>query len=83
MKTGHRLELMLVLMVAIPSLLLGSQDVCGTSVISLDGAWLLATDQKDVGKTLGWQQSPRAEAKPTQVPGVIQEIFPGYHGLAW
>jgi hypothetical protein len=25
----------------------------------------------------------RAEVKPTKVPSVIQNIFPGYHGVAW
>ena len=27
--------------------------------------------------------APREEAKPTKVPWIIQDAFPGYHGVAW
>lgn len=55
-----------------------------TTVISLSGdAWLLATDPQNVGRQEGWYESPRPEAKETKVPWIIQDAFPGYHGLAW
>ena len=55
-----------------------------TDVISLDGDdWLLATDAKNVGLEQHWYRGPKPEAKPTRVPWIIQEAFPGYHGLAW
>jgi len=52
-------------------------------VISLDGEWLLATDPGNVGQAEKWWSSPRADAKPTKVPWIIQDAFPGYHGVAW
>jgi hypothetical protein len=52
-------------------------------VISLDGQWLLATDAKNVGQAEKWWTAPRPDAKPTKVPWIIQDAFPGYHGVAW
>ena len=51
--------------------------------MSLDGPWLLATDPQNVGRENQWFAAPLPEAKPTQVPWIIQEAFPGYHGVAW
>ena len=54
------------------------------SVISLDGpAWSLAIDPKNVGRNEKWWEKPTAEAKPTKTPWIIQDAFPGYHGVAW
>ena len=54
------------------------------SVISLDGpSWLLATDPKNAGRDQQWWEKPAADGRTTKVPGIIQEIFPGYHGVAW
>ncbi len=53
------------------------------SVISLDGQWLLATDPKNAGRDGKWWTAPRPDAKPTKVPWIIQDAFPGYHGVAW
>ncbi|NQT38044.1 MAG: glycoside hydrolase family 2 [Planctomycetes bacterium] len=53
-------------------------------VVSLDGNdWLLATDAKNVGRLQQWFHTPRPEAKRTKVPWIIQDAFPGYHGVAW
>ena len=54
-----------------------------SSVLSLDGPWLLATDPRNIGRQEAWHQAARPEAKPTKVPWIIQEVFPGYHGVAW
>lgn len=55
-----------------------------TNVISLDrNPWLSAPDPLDVGWRDRWWQAPRREAISIRVPGVIQENFPGYHGVAW
>ncbi len=54
-----------------------------TSVLCLDGNWLLATDPSNQGVERAWFQQPVAEAKETAVPWIIQDAFPGYHGLAW
>lgn len=53
-------------------------------VVSLDSDnWQLATDPDNVGREQQWYQAPRAEAKQTRVPWIIQEAFPAYHGVAW
>ncbi|MCP4641087.1 MAG: glycoside hydrolase family 2 [bacterium] len=53
-------------------------------VVSLDGdRWLIATDPDNVGRGRNWQTAPVAEAKPTKAPWIIQDAFPGYHGVAW
>ncbi len=54
-----------------------------SSRLSLDGEWQLATDPQDVGRTEQWFTAPRPEAVITKVPWIIQDAFPGYHGLAW
>lgn len=53
-------------------------------VVSLDGEdWLLAVDPQNVGREQHWFKSPRPDAKRTKVPWIIQDAFPGYHGVAW
>lgn len=55
-----------------------------SSVVSLDGdGWLLATDPANEGREQDWARKPRSEAAPTRVPWIIQDAFPGYHGVAW
>jgi hypothetical protein len=54
-----------------------------TSVMPLDGCWLLATDPANQGIEQAWFKQPVAEAKETKVPWIIQDAFPGYHGVAW
>jgi hypothetical protein len=54
------------------------------SVISLDSKdWLLATDAKNVGRDQKWFDGPAHGAKAARVPGILQEVFPTYHGVAW
>jgi len=52
-------------------------------VISLDGTWRTATDQSNVGREQKWFLALRQDAKSTPVPSIIQEAFPGYHGVVW
>ena len=53
-------------------------------VVPLDGdQWLIATDPGNIGRDQNWQAAPVAEAKQTKVPWIIQDDFPGYHGVAW
>ncbi len=49
----------------------------------LDGEWLLATDPQNQGRDQGWFHAPRTGARATKVPWIIQDAFPGYHGVAW
>ncbi len=55
-----------------------------SSVLSLDrGRWMLAVDPENCGREKQWWAKPVEAARPARVPGVIQEVFPGYHGVAW
>ena len=55
-----------------------------SSVVLLDGdEWLLTIDPNNVGQEEQWYKKPREEAKQTKVPWIIQDSFPGYHGVAW
>jgi hypothetical protein len=49
----------------------------------LDGRWELARDPGNIGLAERWFERRHAEAQPALVPGIIQPIFPDYHGVAW
>jgi hypothetical protein len=49
----------------------------------LDGPWRLAIDPGNCGRAERWFERPHAEARPAPVPGIIQQVFPDYHGVAW
>src|SRR5437868_13328543 len=49
-----------------------------SSVVRLDGEWLLAPDPENIGRAQGWWSRPQAGARPTPVPWIIQEVFPDY-----
>ena len=53
------------------------------TVQSLNDQWLLAIDPSNIGKKESWFNSTHADAKPAQVPGIIQQVFPTYNGLVW
>jgi hypothetical protein len=50
---------------------------------SLTGSWKLARDENNIGRRERWFEKIPKEAKVALVPGVIQHVFPGYHGVAW
>lgn len=50
---------------------------------ALTGGWRVAVDAKNAGKNEKWFEGVRKEAKEARVPGIIQEVFPDYHGVAW
>ena len=54
-----------------------------TARTPLDGDWLIALDPEDAGQASGWASSVPDGAVPAHVPGVLQESFPGRHGLVW
>ena len=49
----------------------------------LNGTWKLATDPDNAGRGDRWFEAIRPEAQDAPVPGVIQQVYPGYHGVAW
>ncbi len=54
-----------------------------TLVISLNGEWSTLTDPDNVGRQQAWFRTPPSEANTTQIPSIIQETFPAYHGVVW
>jgi len=54
-----------------------------TPVVPLDGEWLMATDPQNVGRAQKWFTRSAPEARPARVPGILQEVFPAYHGVVW
>jgi len=51
--------------------------------ILLVGGWKLATDADNSGVGGAWFEGVRSEAQDAAVPGILQETFPDYHGMAW
>ena len=60
-----------------------SGDSQAETLVSLDGEWSLAVDPANVGRERSWFSAALPEARRVQVPSIIQEHFPGYHGVAW
>lgn len=54
-----------------------------TYVHSLEGIWKLAVDPDNKGREERWYESIRPDAQDAPVPGIIQQVFPAYHGVAW
>jgi len=54
-----------------------------SSAMRLTGIWKLALDPGNVGRTEHWFEAQRPEAQDVPVPGIIQQVFPAYHGVAW
>src|SRR5258708_4961410 len=50
---------------------------------TLNGTWKLKTDRDNKGRAERWFDVISSEAEAAPVPGNIQEVFPGYHGVAW
>lgn len=66
------------------SLLLVDALVGATPMVtSLDGTWQLTTDPRNEGREAKWFDGLPPGAKPAAVPWIIQDAFPGYHGVAW
>ena len=65
-------------------LLAAMASISPAAVVTLDGdQWRLATDPRNVGREEKWFEAPRTNAVGTKVPWIIQDAFPGYHGVAW
>ncbi len=53
------------------------------STENLDGEWSLQVDPENIGLDEEWWSGPPTRAIQARVPGIIQEVCPGYHGIAW
>ncbi len=49
----------------------------------LAGRWRLALDPDNVGREGRWFDAVPSDAQDAPVPGIIQQVFPDYHGVAW
>ena len=50
----------------------------------LDNAeWFVGTDPGNEGIQLRWHSAPPPERRRIPIPGVVQYVFAGYHGVAW
>ncbi|MBI3971003.1 MAG: hypothetical protein HY332_06910 [Chloroflexi bacterium] len=50
----------------------------------LEGRWLVAPDPGNAGRAARWFDiGPAEAARETPIPAIIQQVFPGYHGVAW
>ena len=59
-------------------------ETASSSVVSLERERLAARARSEERRARGAVVSqPRPEAKKAKVPFVIQDAFPGYHGVAW
>jgi hypothetical protein len=49
----------------------------------LSGGWKIAVDTKNVGRQERWFEKVQKESQEAPVPGIIQQVFPDYYGVAW
>ncbi len=50
---------------------------------TLSGMWKIATDPTNIGREERWFETTNEGAEDAQVPGIIQQVFPEYHGVVW
>ncbi len=53
------------------------------AVQTLSGSWKIAADPQNKGREEKWFEAARADAQDAPVPGIIQQVLPAYHGVAW
>ncbi len=51
--------------------------------VLLNENWLLARDPENRGREWKWQDGIVEGARPAPVPGIVQQMFPAHHGVAW
>ena len=50
---------------------------------TLTGPWKIAADPENKGREQRWFEAVRPEAIEAPVPGIVQQVYPDYHGVAW
>src|SRR4030042_1559788 len=49
----------------------------------LSGGWKIKTDSKNIGRQERWFEKIQAGSLDAPVPGIIQQVYPDYYGVAW
>ena len=49
----------------------------------LNQGWRIATDPGNTGKSAGWFRTPPVNGMRVDIPSIIQQVYPGYHGVCW
>jgi len=49
----------------------------------MNGNWCIARDPENRGRERKWYDAIPEGAEIAPVPGIIQQVFPDYHGVAW
>ena len=52
------------------------------TIAPLNAAWKIARDPDNCGREQGWFKAIPESAEAAPVPGIIQQVFPNYHGVA-
>ena len=61
-----------------------AENQIAATFVSLEGnGWRVAADPNNAGRDQAWWKGARTDARPVRVPGILQEAWPGYHGVAW
>lgn len=53
------------------------------SAQTISGTWRISRDAGNIGRKERWYDDIRKGAEPAPVPGIIQQVFPDYYGVAW
>ena len=51
--------------------------------MDISEAWYIAKDPDNIGQKEGWEREVGKDAVSAFVPSIIQQFFPGYHGVAY
>ncbi|GGD94790.1 sugar-binding domain-containing protein [Paenibacillus nasutitermitis] len=55
-----------------------------TKKITLTEGWVIDLDYENKGVIEQWfQKGPSETSADVSVPGIIQQVYPGYHGVVW
>ena len=49
----------------------------------LNATWQIVRDPDNRGRQENWFEAMPGSAESAPVPGIIQQVFPNYHGIAW
>ena len=54
-----------------------------SKIFNLENSWFILPDKDNIGKINNYQNIISENAIPCQIPSIIQQYFPDYHGVCW